>query len=175
MTRIPAVAVLTLVAVLASLAVAQPVQADPGRWHAGAGFQVGGIHFNIVLGRPGHDRAGHYYYRSREPFSYRHTRCGSRCFHDDGYDYHHQSCPLVSRHLNHFRLDPEQVFGHYAPSFEGDRYDRRDRYDRHDRYDRYDRYDRRGRSGWHDDDRYYFEYRDRRHRHRRGQACPYRH
>ncbi len=151
MLKTRAIVILTALAVVSSLAVAQPAQADHDRWYLGSGFEVGGVYFNIVLAPPGYHRTG-YYYRSADPFSYRHVRCTSRCFREGGYNYHHQSCPVVHRHFTHFRLDPGRVFLRYAPSAH---------LDRHHRH------------GWRgDDDR--FDHRGRRHRHHRGHgpSCP---
>lgn len=142
----------------------------------GTVFRIGAAHVAIALGRPifGYEPA--YYYRYDQPIHYSGYRCSRYCFHEGGYDYHHESCPLVAAHFSHYRVDPRWAFDNYAPRYSGygygDRYDRYgsdryDRYDRHDRYDRdYDRYDRYDR-----DDDYYRGRRDDRgrgHRHYKG-------
>ncbi len=121
----------------------------------GTVFRIGAAHVAIALGSPfGYEPA--YYYRYDEPISYRGHRCSRYCYHDAGYTYHHESCPLVAAHFSHYRVDRRWAFDRYAPRYSGydgryrddDRYDAyrdhgdsryRDRY-RSDRSDRRDRY-----------------------------------
>src|SRR5688572_12891987 len=147
----------------------------------GAGFRVGAAHISFVFGRPSFLYAPAYYYRYDRPIRYSGHRCNRYCFHDAGHYYHHESCPLVSAHFSHYRVDPYWAFDRYAPRHDGYRdYDRysdygyrdhrgdygydsyrgRDRhYDRYDSRRDYDRYDRR--RGY---DRDYRYDRDRGHR-----------
>lgn len=99
-------------------------EADHGDWIFGSSFRIGGAHFNIGYFPTTH--APEYYYRTRAPLHYRGHRCHDRCYHLDGYSYHHANCPLVQRHFRHYRYEPRTVFVHHAPPFRGDR-----RYDRH--------------------------------------------
>ncbi len=163
------------------------------RWSAiGGAFQIGAAHISFVFGHSPYGYGPAYYYRYDRPIRYRGHDCSRHCFHDAGYYYHHDSCPLVVAHFGHYRVDPYWAFDRYAPRVGGyggsygnydrhdrhdrydrnDRYDRhdRDRYDRHDRYDRRDRYDRYDRRGRYDrNDRYDDDRHDRRHdRRRRG-------
>lgn len=116
----------------------------------GAVFRVGAAHIAVALGRPSYGYDPAYYYRYDRPVHYRGHSCSRSCFHDAGYYYHHESCPLVATHFSHYRVDPRWAFDRYAPRY-GSHYrgggdygyrDRYDRYDRHGRYDRDDRYDR---------------------------------
>ena len=174
-----------IIAVLAGLTMFAPglspqAQASHEWLSIGTVFRVGAAHIAFALGRPfGYEPA--YYYRYDQPIRYRGHSCSRDCFHDAGYDYHHESCPLVAAHFSHYRVDRRGAFDRYAPRYSGhygggrddgyrDRDDRYDRYDRHDRYDRdsryrrgdsyrgHDRYDRRDRYDRHDrydrDDRY---------------------
>src|SRR5215217_7689546 len=135
----------------------------------GAVFRVGAAHIAFALGRPSYGYEPAYYYRYAEPIRYRGHSCSRYCFRDAGYDYHHESCPLVAAHFSHYGVDSHWAFDRYAPRYSGydgydgydhrggygydrgysdrydDRYDHRSGYDRHDSYrghDRYDRYDR---------------------------------
>jgi hypothetical protein len=140
---------LLLTAVLAGSTLLSPglsshAQASHDWLSIGTVFRVGAAHIAIALGRPfGYEPA--YYYRYDQPIRYRGHSCGRSCFHDAGYTYHHESCPVVAAHFSHYRVDPRWAFDRYAPrnSSRYDRYDRSDRYDRRDRYGRSDRYDRR--------------------------------
>ncbi len=155
---------------LLSPALTPPAQASPEWFSIGTAFRVGAAHISFVFGRPFYGYQPAYYYRYDEPIHYRGHRCSSHCFHDAGYYYHHDSCPLVTTHFSHYRVDRSWAFSRYAPrydrydrSYRGD-YGRSDRYDRHDRDDRYDRHDRHDSHRRYDrDDRY-----DRNDRHRRG-------
>ncbi len=182
---------LLMTAVLAGVTMLSPSLSPQARashdWLSiGTVFRVGAAHIAFALGRPfGYEPA--YYYRYNQPIRYRGHRCSRSCFHDAGYDYHHESCPVVAAHFSHYRVDPRWAFDRYAPRYSGydgryrdgdrygdygyrdrydDRYDRRsdryDRYDRSDRYDRRDRYDR--------DDRYR-DHRGRRRSHRHHDGC----
>lgn len=172
---------LLMTAVLAGVTMLSPGLSPQARashdWLSiGTVFRVGAAHIAFALGRPfGYEPA--YYYRYDQPVRYRGHSCSRSCFHDAGYYYHHESCPVVAAHFSHYRVDPRWAFDRYAPRYSGydgryrdrdygyrDRYDRYDRYDRDHRYDRHDRYDR--------DDRYrrhgrYDRY-DRHRSHRRG-------
>lgn len=183
---------LFLTAVLAGATLVAPVftppaQASPEWLAVGTAFRVGAVHLSFVFGRPSFGYQPAYYYRYDQPVRYRGHQCSRYCFHDAGYDYHHESCPLVAAHFSHYQVDPRWAFSSYAPRFDGysrdyhgddsryygryDRDDRNDRYDRHDRYGRNDRYDRQGRydrGDRHDRDRRYDRRDDRRdHRDRR--------
>jgi hypothetical protein len=129
----------------------------------GAVFRVGAAHIAFALGRPSYGYEPAYYYRYAEPIHYRGHSCSRSCFHDAGYTYHHESCPVVAAHFSHYRVDPHWAFDRYAPRYSGyDRYDGYNRgggygYDEYDRgyRDRYDDHDRYGhRSGYDRDDRY---------------------
>ena len=195
---------LLMTAVLAGVTMLSPGLSPQARashdWLSiGTVFRVGAAHIAFALGRPfGYEPA--YYYRYDQPVHYRGHSCSRSCFHDAGYYYHHESCPLVAAHFSHYRVDPRRAFDRYAPRYSGydryDRYDRHDRRDRYDRSDRYDRYDRNDRYGRHDrcdrhdrdrydrsdrydrhdrydrDDRYRSRRdRDRRHSHRHYDGC----
>lgn len=186
---------LLMTAVLASTMMLSPGLTPQARashdWLSiGTVFRIGAAHIAIALGSPfGYEPS--YYYRYNQPISYRGHRCGRSCFHDAGYSYHHESCPVVAAHFSHYRVDRRWAFDRYAPRYSyRDRYDRHDRYDdRHDRYDRYDRddrysrrdrYDRDDRHDRHDRydrydrrDRYDRDdrYRDRRRAHRHYDGC----
>jgi hypothetical protein len=136
-----------------------PAHADHDWFSIGTAFRVGAAHISFVFGQPSFLYQPAYFYRYDRPIHYRGHRCSRSCFHDAGYYYHHQSCPLVNAHFSHYGVDPYWAFDRYAPRYDRrrgggdyDRYDRRghDRYDdrRHDRRydrrydrDRYDRYD----------------------------------
>lgn len=166
--------------------------AQAGGFSLGALFRIGGIHFNLVLGDFGYGHPRGYYSRTADEFSYGSTRCNSYCLNHDNYHYHHESCPLVRRHLAHFDIDPLRLFDRYAPGY-GERYDRGyrhdsrydgygddrydDRYDdgyRRDRGSRYDSYPYRDRGSRYDRDRGYGR-RDRRHRGHPASGCPLQH
>ncbi len=144
-------------------------------WFAiGTGFRVGLAHISFVFGRPSYGYEPAYYFRYDRPIRYRGHSCSRYCFHDAGYYYHHESCPLVGAHFRSYDVDPYWAFSRYAPRFDG--YDRGDDrgYDgdygygggyRDDyRYD--DRYDRRYR-----DDRYRRDHRGRGRGHRHHRGC----
>lgn len=189
---------LLMTAVLAGATMLSPALSPQARashdWLSiGTVFRVGAAHIAIALGRPfGYEPA--YYYRYDQPIRYRGHSCSRSCFHDAGYYYHHESCPVVATHFSHYRVDPRWAFDRYAPRYSRyddygyrdrhDRYDRRDRYDRYDRYDRHDRYDRDDRyrrhgrydrDGHYDrydrDDRYRDDHRGRRRAHRHYDGC----
>jgi hypothetical protein len=123
----------------------------------GTAFRVGLAHISFVFGQPSYGYQPAYYFRYDRPIRYRGHQCSRQCFHDSGYYYHHESCPLVGAHFRNYGVDPYQAYSRYAPRFDGydggygggggyhddyghdDRYDRYDDYDRHDRRDRYDR------------------------------------
>lgn len=179
---------LLMTAFLAGVTLLSPVLSPPAQashdWLSiGTVFRIGAAHVAIALGRPfGYEPA--YYYRYDQPIRYSGYRCSRYCFHEGGYDYHHESCPLVAAHFSHYRVDPRWAFDNYAPHYDGryrddgygyrDRYDRYgyDRYDRHDRdYGRYDRYDGYDRYDRYDRDDHYRGRRDDRgrgHRHYKG-------
>lgn len=181
-----------MTAVLASAAMFAPgltpqAQASHDWLSIGAVFRVGAAHVAFALGRPfGYEPA--YYYRYDRPIRYRGHSCNRYCFHDAGYDYHHESCPLVAAHFSHYRVDRRWAFDRYAPHYDGGyggHY--RDGYrdhdygyrDRHGRYDRYDRYDDRpryrGRDSYRRHDRYdRYDYDDR-YRGHRGRGRGHRH
>ncbi len=147
---------LLLTAVLAGMTIfasglSSQAQASHDWLDIGAVFRVGAAHIAFVLGRPVYGYEPSYYYRYDQPIRYRGHDCSRHCFHDAGYYYHHQSCPVVATHFSHYGVDPYWAFDRYAPRYghgDGGHYDRYDRYDHGhgDRYGRYDRYD--------DDDRY---------------------
>ncbi len=169
-----------------------PASADG--FSIGAIFRIGGVHFNLAFGDFGYGHPRGYYYRTLDPISYGGYRCSDSCFNSGGYHYHHESCPLVQRHLSAYGIDPYVLFDSYAPYNDGyayygygnryDRYNRYDNYNRYDRYPRHDRYD--GRYDRHDrydgrdrHDRYdrrdrHDRYDGRRDRHGRYDNYPYR-
>jgi len=138
----------------------------------GTVFRVGAAHIAFAFGRSSYGYEPAYYYRYDQPVSYRGHSCSRSCFHEAGYTYHHESCPLVAAHFSHYQVDPRWAYDRYAPRSVGyggyggysrrggdygyrdgyrDRYDRDDRrsrsyrddsYRRDDRYDRHGRYDR---------------------------------
>jgi hypothetical protein len=163
---------LLLTAVLAGVTIfasglSSQAQASHDWLAVGSVFRVGVAHIAFALGRPVYGYEPSYYYRYDQPIRYRGHNCSRHCFHDAGYYYHHQSCPVVATHFSHYGVDPYWAFDRYAPRYShgdgghydrhdygyGDRYGRYDRYDdddryrrgdsyrRHDRYDRYDRHD----------------------------------
>jgi hypothetical protein len=183
-------------AMLVAPGLTTPARASHDWFSIGTAFRVGAAHISFVFGRPSFLYAPAYYYRYDRPIRYHGHRCSRYCFHDAGYYYHHDSCPLVGAHFSHYRVDPYWAFDRYAPRYDGyghydrygdygrhgdygyyDGYRGRDRYsDRYDRYDRYgsrrgyDRYDRR--RGYDRDYRYDRDRghrgRGRGHQHRRG-------
>jgi hypothetical protein len=180
-----------MTAVLASATMLAPglspqAQASHDWFEIGAVFRVGAAHIAFALGRPFGYYEPAYYYRYDQPIRYRGHSCSRQCFHDAGYYYHHESCPVVAAHFSHYRVDRRWAFDRYAPrySYGGgyDRYDHgyRDRYDRYDDHGRYDRYDdhryRRGDSYRRYDryDRYDDRY-DRGRGHSRGRGRGHRH
>ncbi len=156
----------------------------------GASFRIGGIHFNLTFGDFGYGHPRGYYYRTDDAISYGQTRCNSYCLDRGGHHYHHESCPLVRRHLAAFNIDPFRLFDRYAPGYRdrydndyGDRYDERydegyNRYDGYDRSDRYDNYPYRDPGHGYSQDRrsrdrgYGRRYDDRHHRRQAPPACP---
>ena len=161
-----------LIAVLGGAMFVAPGLTPPARashdWLSiGNAFRVGAAHISFVFGRPSFLNAPAYYYRYDRPIRYPGHRCGRYCFHDAGYYYHHESCPLVGAHFSHYRVDPYQAFDRYAPRYDGygrgyDDYDHRDDYGYYDRHGDYGYDDYRGRDRYYDrDDRYD---RDRGHR-----------
>lgn len=163
-----------------------PAQASHEWLSIGAVFRVGAAHIAFALGRPSYGYEPAYYYRYDRPIRYRGHSCSRSCFHDAGYDYHHESCPLVAAHFSHYRVDPRRAFDRYAPRYSGHYrgggrdYGYRDRYDRYDRHGRYDRYDRddrryRGRDSYRRHDRYDRHDRDYRDRGHRGRGRGHRH
>lgn len=132
-------------------------------WFAiGTAFRIGAAHISFVFGAPSYGYAPAYYYRYDRPIQYRGHQCSRSCFHDAGYYYHHQSCPLVAAHFSHYRIDPYSVYNRYAPRYDGyggqsygdGDYGYRD----NDRGGYYD--------GYRDRDRSYDRYDDRSRRHR---------
>jgi hypothetical protein len=91
---------------------AQAAHAD---WFTlGGSFRIGPIRFSLVLGDPLHRGHQSYYYRTLRPLEYSGYRCNDRCLRQDSYTYHHQSCPLIHRHLSVHRVDHEEVVGRYG-------------------------------------------------------------
>jgi hypothetical protein len=128
-------------------------------WFAiGTAFRVGAAHISFVFGTPSYGYAPAYYYRYDRPIRYRGHQCSRSCFHDAGYYYHHESCPLVAVHFSSYRVDPYWAYDRYAPRYDGYRgRSYRGRYydDGHRDHDRSDgRYDGRGRRGYQRDGRY---------------------
>ncbi len=137
----------------------------------GGSFRIGGVHLNLAFGDFGFGHPRGTYYRTADPIAYGQTRCNSYCFDDGGYHYHHESCPLVARHLAYYDVDPFQLFSSYIPGYQvpvyrqqygyndyGNRYNRGYDYRQYPQYDqrRYDRrqYDHRtDRRGRYDDHR----------------------
>jgi hypothetical protein len=138
----------------------RPAHASHDWLEIGAVFQVGAAHIAFAFGRPSYGYEPAYYYRYDQPIRYRDHRCSQYCFHEAGYTYHHESCPLVAAHFSHYRIDPYWAYERYAPRYGGyylgrdyryrggydrDRYARpsygHDSYRSHDRYERHDRYD----------------------------------
>ncbi|MFN7961353.1 MAG: hypothetical protein U0002_08790 [Thermoanaerobaculia bacterium] len=169
MTRHRALSVLAL-ALLVTPLFTLPAQAGQFHFSVGAGFRIGGLHFNLVLGHSDHHHG--YYFRTADPFSYGHLSCSDRCFRDGGYTYHDRSCPLVRHHLDRYHVDGRWLFDRYAPSdaYYDDENGRGSYYGDDDtdydgRYDgRYDGYYQR--DGYHSRDGY------RRHRHSHHGSCP---
>lgn len=160
-------------------------QASPDWLSIGTVFRVGAAHIAFAFGHASYGYEPAYYYRYDQPIRYRGHSCSRSCFHDAGYYYHHESCPVVAAHFSHYRVDPRWAYDRYAPRYRGqyrgdygyrDRYDRHDRYGRYDRDDRYDRsYRYRGRDSYRRHDRY-DRYDDDRHRgrgrgHRHHRGC----
>ena len=148
-----------------------PAQASSGWLSVGTAFRVGAAHISFVFGQPLYGYEPAYYYRYDQPIRYRGHQCSDHCYHDAGYYYHHESCPLVAAHFSNYRVDPYWAFTHYAPRY--DRYGSRGgyrgdyryygQYSQHNRYDRYDRRDDRyGRDRQHDRDHRYDRRDDRR-------------
>jgi hypothetical protein len=125
-------------------------------WFAiGTAFRIGAAHISFVFGRPSYGYDPAYYYRYDRPVHYRDHHCSRYCFRDAGSYYHHESCPLIGAHFQHYQVDPYWAFSRYAPRINADDYGYRGRYrgyGDHDRYGRYDRYDDRDR--YDRDDRY---------------------
>jgi hypothetical protein len=135
-------------------------------WFAiGTAFRVGAAHISFVFGQS-YGYGPSYYYRYDRPIRYRDHHCSRYCFHDAGYYYHHESCPLVAFHFSTYRVDPYWAYSRYAPRYDGYGYggygggyggygSYGGHYDR-GYYDRgyYDRYDGRGR---YDDHRGYYD------------------
>ncbi|HRC85542.1 MAG TPA: hypothetical protein PK413_08035, partial [Thermoanaerobaculia bacterium] len=107
MTRHRALSVLAL-ALLVTPLFTLPAQAGQFHFSVGAGFRIGGLHFNLVLGHSDHHHG--YYFRTADPFSYGHLSCSDRCFRDGGYTYHDRSCPLVRHHLDRYHVDGRWLF-----------------------------------------------------------------
>ncbi len=140
-----------LILALAALAIplmgaSTPAQASV-RWHAGAGFRVGGLDFSIGFNAPSYFAPGYrpvFFYRTRAPLHFDGYACTSACYIRDSYRYHDRACPLVRRHFAAYRFDPFNAWRYVDYGRFG--YDRRPydyRWRDHDRY-RYDRhrYDR---------------------------------
>lgn len=153
MSKAVSAAILSLSMALAP-ALAAPAEAAHRDWSIGAGFRIGSAQFELVFGQHGRHRPD-YYYRTRDHYAHRGYQCSDRCFRQNRYTYHHQSCPLTGRHFAAHHEYQAEYFDRYAPppvwqgrSYES--YGPRDSY-RHDSY-RYDdrRYDDRGSYGRHD-------------------------
>lgn len=167
---------LVAAAIAGSLALAPglaaPAHAEHADWYVGGGFRIGPVHFNIVLGGPGHRYHGHHYYRSKHRVQYRGYQCNDRCFKQGGYDYHDPYCPTVLHHFDRYRANPYAAWDRYAPRHREPYLQYRDRGD----YGRGYHDDRgyRGR-GYDRDHRYRGRGHDRHHRRHRGHSCPYDH
>lgn len=144
----------TVLSILLVGLAATPAEAGHSDWYIGGGFRIGPIHFNLVLGHPGHRRhAGHYYYRTHDHLAYDGYRCNDRCFKERRYTYHDVYCPVVLRHYEVQRWNPYRTFERYAPRYgryygQGpyDEYRGRTPYRRHyyeRRYHHRDRYEER--------------------------------
>lgn len=154
MPKTPITKALCFAALLTLAGAAVPAQASHDDWFLpGGAFRVGHLSFSILLGDPGGGYPYGYYYRTSDRLAYHGLHCSSACLLRDGYAYHHESCPLVLHHLEHYRFDPFDLHYRYAPPHPvwfSHRYDRRlpyqwhhhNRFDYKDRYDRRDRYDR---------------------------------
>jgi len=147
-----------------------PAQASHDWLEIGTVFRVGAAHIAFAFGRSGYGYEPAYYYRYDRPIHYRDHHCSRSCFHEAGYTYHHESCPVVVAHFSHHRIDRRWAHDHYAPRYRGHgshyrgdsgyrgQYDRRpshgyDSHRSHGRYDRHDRdsrYDRNSRDSRHD-------------------------
>lgn len=145
----------SVLTVWVAVAGAQAAHAD---WFTlGGSFRIGPIRFSLVLGDPFQRGHQDYFYRTLQPIEYSGYRCTDRCFRRDSYSYHHQSCPLVHRHLSVYRVDPDEVIGRYGvyddpdSSYYGD--GGRGRYGRGDY--RYGEGEYRSRERY-DDDSYYY-------------------
>lgn len=128
-------------------------------WFAiGTAFRVGAAYISFAFGQPSYyGYAPPYYYRFDRPVHYREARCSRQCFHEAGYYYHHDSCPLVATHFRHYGVDPYWAYDRYAPRYGG--YDRG--YGYYDQRSDYGHRDYRGDYGYYDDrgrDRYYDRY-----------------
>jgi hypothetical protein len=148
-----------------------PARASHDWLAIGTAFRVGAAYISFVFGPAGYGYSPSYYYRYDRPIRYGGYGCSRYCFHDAGYYYHHESCPLVAADFSHYRVDPYWAFDRYAPRYDGyygqgyGHYDRRgdDGYYDHRGYDGY--YDRRGYDGYYDRrgyDRHYDRYDGRR-------------
>jgi hypothetical protein len=136
--------------ILGPLATALPAEAGHARFYLGTGFEIGRLRFHLALGHRRHHPG--YWYRLREPFSYRQVRCGSRCFHDGDHDYHDLRCPVVHHHFRRHGYDPYRVFDRYAPRTDAYGYDSYDPYERDRDRDRWRSRRRRGYRYEDDDD-----------------------
>ena len=134
-------------------------RADHSRWTVGAGFSIGHLVFNIVLGSPYQRSHAGYYFRARNPFRDDRYSCNRLCFKERDHYYHDPQCPALLHHFKRHRYNPYDVFESYAPYDDTPYLQYRDR-DQHEHrsYDRGYRY--------RDDHR-------RSHR-SRGRSCPYR-
>ena len=70
-------------------------------WDVVGDVRIGGVHFAVGFHSSRHPRYRRYrgrYYRTRQRLQYRRYRCGGACHRHDGYDYHHEACPLFGAH-----------------------------------------------------------------------------
>ncbi len=102
-------------ALLGTLALAPPAEAGHLDWSFGAGFHVGGLHFQIGFSPVGYaGYAGPFFYTTSRLHYPGHV-CSGACFRRGAGFYHHAACPVLGVHLRGFGYGPDHFIINYSP------------------------------------------------------------
>ena len=100
---------------LGGLALAPPAEAGHLGWSFGAGFHVGGLHFQVGFSPVGYGGYPGPYFLTTGRLHYPGHGCRGACFRRGAAIYHHASCPLLSFHLRGFGYGPDHFVRNYSP------------------------------------------------------------
>lgn len=100
---------------LGGLALAAPAEAGHLDWSFGAGFHVGGLHFNIGFSPVGYAGYGGPFFYTTSRLHYPGHVCTGACFRRGAAFYHHPACPVLGVHLRGFGYGPNHFILNYSP------------------------------------------------------------